>query len=145
MKNAQQYLLSFGIRPSVQRLAIMEYLLTHKTHPTADEIFEAIHPFIPTLSKMTVYNTLNMLSGVGAILALDIDERNRRFDGDNSFHAHFMCRDCGKIEDIFIENDTPFASLVPGGEVDDMQLLLKGRCKKCSKPARNAKARSKAV
>ena len=27
-----------GLKPSVQRLAIMEYLLTHFTHPTIDEV-----------------------------------------------------------------------------------------------------------
>lgn len=32
----QDCLLGHGIKPSVQRLAVMEYLKTHCTHPTAD-------------------------------------------------------------------------------------------------------------
>lgn len=32
-------LLKNGIRPSTQRLAIMNYLLTHPTHPTVDEVY----------------------------------------------------------------------------------------------------------
>ena len=46
-----------NIKPSVQRIAIMNYLIEHRTHPTVDEIYTALSPSIPTLSKTTVYNT----------------------------------------------------------------------------------------
>ena len=42
----------------MQRIAIMEYLMEHRTHPSADEIYTALSPSMPTLSKTTVYNTL---------------------------------------------------------------------------------------
>ena len=51
-----------NIKPSVQRIAIMNYLIEHRTHPTVDEIYTALSPSIPTLSKTTVYNTLKLLS-----------------------------------------------------------------------------------
>ena len=34
--NAYEYLLSYHIKPSVQRIAIMDYLLKHHTHPRID-------------------------------------------------------------------------------------------------------------
>ena len=37
-----QQLLANGIRPSAQRLAIMNYLLTHRTHPTVDEVYQGL-------------------------------------------------------------------------------------------------------
>ena len=43
-----------NIKPSVQRIAIMNYLIEHRTHPTVDEIYTALSPSIPTLSKTTV-------------------------------------------------------------------------------------------
>ena len=43
-----------NIKPSVQRIAIMKYLMEHRTHPTVDEIYTALSPTIPTLSKTTV-------------------------------------------------------------------------------------------
>ena len=58
--NAKQILEGAGVRPSVQRLAVMDYLATHKTHPTVDEIYSSLAPSIPTLSKTTVYNTLKL-------------------------------------------------------------------------------------
>ena len=33
--NVYEYLLSYNIKPSVQRIAIMDYLLKHHTHPCA--------------------------------------------------------------------------------------------------------------
>ena len=100
IQDLHRYLMEYGIRPSLQRLAIMEYLVTHPTHPTADEIHTALSPSMPTLSKTTVYNTLKLLAAHRAILLLDIDERNSRFDGDVSPHAHFRCRNCGAVYDL---------------------------------------------
>lgn len=59
-----------NIKPSVQRIAIMKYLMEHRTHPTVDEIYTALSPTIPTLSKTTVYNTLKILSEQGAAQTL---------------------------------------------------------------------------
>ena len=41
---------SHSIKPSVQRIAIMQYLMDHHTHPTVDEIYTALAPGMPTLS-----------------------------------------------------------------------------------------------
>ena len=99
-KKLHQYLSGFGVKPSLQRLAIMEYLMTHWTHPTADEIFNALSPSMPTLSKTTVYNTLKLFAEQGAVLSLDIDPKNTHFDGDITPHAHFYCKSCGAIHDL---------------------------------------------
>lgn len=60
---AYEYLLDHQIKPSVQRIAIMDYLLKHKTHPCIDEIYTALCKEIPTLSKTTVYNTPQVVCG----------------------------------------------------------------------------------
>lgn len=72
---AYEYLLSYHIKPSVQRIAIMDYLLNHKTHPCIDEIYTALCKEIPTLSKTTVYNTLKLFVEHGAAKMLTIDEK----------------------------------------------------------------------
>lgn len=130
----QQYLIKHGVKPSLQRLAVMEYLMEHHTHPTVDEIFASLQPEIPTLSRTTVYNTLSVLVGCGAVLALDIDPKTKRYDGDTSLHAHFMCDVCGGIEDIVVSDRAFVEANKPcGAVVRDIQLLYKGICKKCVK------------
>ena len=131
-QSVNTYLQSFGIKPSQQRLAVMEYLLTHKTHPTAEEIYQHLSPSMPTLSRTTVYNTLRLLSEYGAAIMIDIDERNKRFDGDTSIHGHFLCTECGRIHDIrFNEQNILFDNNIDGHQVRSMQILYKGCCKQC--------------
>ena len=71
------YLISYNIKPSVQRIAIMDYLLAHKTHPSIDEIYLALCKDIPTLSKTTVYNTLKLFVEHVAALMLQLMKRMR--------------------------------------------------------------------
>ena len=134
IQDLHRYLMEYGIRPSLQRLAIMEYLVTHPTHPTADEIHTALSPSMPTLSKTTVYNTLKLLAAHRAILLLDIDERNSRFDGDVSPHAHFRCRICGAVYDLPLAVDPEALEVSdPRHEVDEVQVYYKGYCERCRK------------
>ena len=58
--NPQEYLQSYGIKPSLQRIAIMEYLIENRIHPTVEDIYEALYIKVPTLSKTTVYNTIKL-------------------------------------------------------------------------------------
>ncbi|MEA4935195.1 MAG: transcriptional repressor [Paludibacter sp.] len=129
---AHRYLMRYSIRPSVQRTAIMEYLMNHKTHPTVDEIYLALNPSIPTLSKTTVYNTLNLFCEKGAVQVLTIDDKNARYDADISKHGHFYCRSCGKVYDVF--NINPEAYAIPYSEeysVDTIEVSYYGVCKAC--------------
>ena len=57
VQGTREYLLKYNIKPSMQRIAIMDYLMVHRVHPTADEIYNALYPTMPTLSKTTIYNT----------------------------------------------------------------------------------------
>ena len=70
MNSAYNKLIALGIRPSIQRVAIMKYLLSHHTHPTVEEVFVALKKQLPTVSRTTVYNTLRMLSEHGAARTL---------------------------------------------------------------------------
>ena len=130
-----QYYKGYNIKPSVQRIAIMDYLLAHKTHPSIDEIYLALCKDIPTLSKTTVYNTLKLFVEHGAALMLTIDEKNACFDGDTSLHAHFLCKKCGKIFDLPYSNEVKKVEQIDmnGFKVDEIHQYYKGICPACSK------------
>lgn len=132
--DALSYLTKHKIKPSVQRMAVMEYLMDHRTHPTADEIYSALHPTMPTLSRTTVYNTLRLLAEQGAIAQLTIDERNVCYDADTSAHAHFLCTGCGKVFDIPLTDShlESMAKMPEGFNALQCDLYFRGRCEKCS-------------
>lgn len=130
--SAQEYLQNFGIKPSLQRIAIAEYLMDNRIHPTVDDIYNALYIKVPTLSKTTVYNTLKLFAEQGAVLALVIDDKNVRFDIDTSCHAHFQCCGCNRVFDIPVEK----TELLQVSEIDDLlitesHLYYKGYCKDC--------------
>lgn len=134
MTNATKYLTECGVRPSVQRIAVFEYVLTHATHPTVEEITDALLPRIPTLSKTTVYNTLKMLVESGAIDAIHIDRNCERYDANTRLHGHFMCDRCGKIIDTVIDDTENIIQYAPVGcEVRKAQVLYHGLCPECRK------------
>lgn len=133
MKTAREHLLQFGIRPSIQRVSVMHYLLTHRNHPTADDIYLALVDDIPTLSRTTIYNTLHLLYEHGAGLAICIDGINAHFDAFTHPHAHFMCTKCGKVYDVELD-DTTFMDKNPdcAAYTTDVQLYYKGVCTDCN-------------
>lgn len=120
-----------GIRPSVQRLAILGFVANKRLHPTADEIYSALAPAYPTLSRTTVYNTLHALVAGGLLRELEIESGNRRYDyARQESHSHFMCRRCGHIYDIpvppRIDHNTP-----AGFRIDTVDIYFKGLCPAC--------------
>lgn len=130
----KEELISVGIRPSVQRLAIFEYVRNSCQHPTAEVVYDALRDELGSLSLTTVYNTLKLFVDAGLISMLTIDDTFRCFDGNRCCHAHFRCNNCGKIVDLQMKKD--FISLVDGIKgynITDAQLYLKGVCPECLK------------
>ena len=128
-----EHLKGHGIRPSVQRVAIMRYWMEHCSHPTVDDIYRDLHAMMPTLSRTTVYNTLSLLEGKDALSVLTIDSRNVHYDGDVKPHAHFMCRECRRIFDVPLAgaglNGSP--ATPDGFKVEHTHLYYDGLCDRC--------------
>ena len=136
MEKVQEYLMSKGIRPSPQRIAIMDYLLDNCNHPTVEAVYDALHTSMLTLSKTTVYNTLKLFEENRVVQLLNIDERNVRLDATMEPHAHFQCMRCGKIFDVPVKNGGKMVELLgmnemTGFEVQQTQIYYKGICPHC--------------
>lgn len=130
--NTKDHLVKYGIRPSVQRLAIMEFLLNNRTHPTPEQVYSALSDEIPTLSRTTVYNTLTLFAQKGAALHINLDPRGARYDGDTSLHGHFLCSVCGELHDVFYKTTIEIPQ--PEEHLAQQALVFyKGICKNCLK------------
>ena len=128
------YLAAHGIKPSVQRIAVMDYLLRHHTHPQAEDIYCALLPSMPTLSRTTVYNTLRLLTEQGAVCQLPLDDRRVCYDPHVEAHAHFLCTRCGALHDVPLRSPTPEeqAVLPQGYKAERASLCIKGCCPDCA-------------
>ena len=132
-----QILKEHGLKVTPQRLEILRYLDTHKVHPTADIIYSELKKSNPSLSKTTVYNTLQHLGEHGLVYSLTISGSELRFDSNINQHHHFLCKTCGSIIDIDIE--CPNAKKVEAGghRIDEVHGYFKGVCASCLKKLKN--------
>lgn len=121
------------MRPSIQRLAIMQYLLSHHTHPTVDEVYTGLSGDIPTLSRTTVYNTLRMFSDYGVASMLTIDEHRVCYDGNTTPHSHFYCEKCKRIYDLMTPVMPETQAYIDGNKVNSSSFYYRGVCKNCLK------------
>lgn len=133
MKSIIEILKENDIAPSMQRIKILEYLQSYKTHPTADMIYQALADEMPTLSKTTVYNTLKTFTNKGIIVALSIFENEVRFEFNTEPHIHFKCIKCGKIYDLDKTFDLYEDKEINGHKITEHHVNLRGICKECLK------------
>jgi len=100
--NLVSKLKEYGIKPSIQRIEILEYLMENRIHPNVDSIYSELVDKMPTLSKATVYNTLDLFAKNGLTNRLFIEPNEVRYDIRTDIHGHFKCEKCKKIKDVEI-------------------------------------------
>lgn len=128
MENIIDLLREKNITPSHQRIKILEYLINHKNHPSAETIYNALSKNLPTLSKTTVYNTLALMKQKGLVNTV-FDEQEIHYDATVSLHGHFICQNCKKLYDFpIIELKEEFPS---DFQVLEKHVTYKGLCFKC--------------
>lgn len=130
-EGAAQRLKERGIRPSVQRVAIAEIVLSTHRHPSADEVWAQVKERYPMISRATVYNTLNLLVDEGLLRSFVSTEGRTVFDPNTQPHHHLVDDATGQIHDV------PWEALsvrgvdeLEGFEVRDVQVVLHGRAKR---------------
>lgn len=121
------------IKPTYIRLRILDYLETNKVHPTAEAIYKVLIREIPTISRTSVYNTLNVFYEKGLITPLFITGLEARFDSNISPHHHFLCEKCGQIINLDIECDYFKKGSVKGHRITELHGYFKGICNDCLK------------
>lgn len=122
-----------------QRLEILQFLDTHSTHPTADEIYSELKKKNPALSKTTIYNALETLQKNNLVQNLTISSQEQRYEIKNEMHHHFLCKKCRKIIDIKITCPNLKKILSQGHMVEEVHGYFKGYCKECLKNDKKVK------
>lgn len=125
--------MSKGIKPTFQRTAILGFLQNNRTHPTIKSLHDKLGKSIPTLSKTTLYSTLELFAAKGLVTPLTIDQSEARYDGMTSSHHHFSCERCGRIIDIEVFCATSRQGEIDGHRIKEVHGYFKGICKDCLK------------
>lgn len=114
------------------RIMVLEDLMEHHIHATADDIYQRLNAIDNNLSRASVYNILNALVERHAVRAITIDDKQTHYDIVLYPHAHFRCTRCGKIMDVPMPSlgETKFPE---GCKVDTQELYYTGLCPECAK------------
>lgn len=121
-------------RHTVQRDIIKAELCQLANHPTADQVYDAVHADHPNISKATVYRTLGKLADEGEITRVKINNGADHFDHQTFKHYHVRCTVCGRVDDVMIpvrkslDNE---ASQASGYDVTGCTLQFDGVCPAC--------------
>jgi Fe2+ or Zn2+ uptake regulation protein len=122
-----------GLRCTPQRYAVMEFLMTHKGHPTAAEIFQAVNRRDPRCSRATTYNNLRDLVEAGLVREVAVEGRAARFDAKGARHHHFICDRCGNVEDLeWYEVPRPASRSLGRRILRQYELIFRGLCTRCA-------------
>ena len=119
-----------GIKASFQRVRIFDYLQKSLEHPSVSKIFGDLHTHIPSLSRATVYNTINLFLQKHLVITVPVEGTEARYDLSDPIHAHFFCTGCEQIFDVDTKS-FPLPDELTDFEVAETHLLYRGRCSDC--------------
>ncbi|MCD6490256.1 MAG: transcriptional repressor [Thermodesulfobacterium sp.] len=123
---------SLGLKLTPQRLAILEYLENNRSHPSAEDIYNALKPRFPSMSFATVYNTMEVLVKKGLVKELSVESTRKRFDPFTHPHHHFFCKSCKKVIDVgTIKNNIKIPEELKDCELSEYQIIFFGLCPEC--------------
>ena len=124
----------YGVKATHQRREIYREIARTDEHPDAEMIYTRVRKRIPEISLDTVYRTLHLLETKGLITRVGFLGDKTRFDANTDRHHHFVCTECGLMEDIYNKEWNDFqarSEVTTTGTVNSMHVELRGLCKAC--------------
>ena len=120
-------------RNTSQKIKILEYLRSVKTHPTAETVYNAVKKDLPAISLATVYRNLNTMAKNSEILRLEINGEYR-YDATICSHVHCVCKNCNAIIDVHdktLSDDAMKNIKIKGFKPKCVHIIFRGLCAHC--------------
>jgi Fur family ferric uptake transcriptional regulator len=124
-----------GYRMTEPRRSLAALIAEQDGHFTAAELVTAARTTRPAVGRATVFRTLDLLEGIGAVERLDLPNGDHAYVGcEPAHHHHVVCSRCGRAVEI---DDAGLRAVVrdvrreTGFRVDDHRLELFGVCPDC--------------
>ena len=95
----ETFLRNKGYKVTPQRIAICNFILSNKNHPSVEEIFLEMKKTYSSMSMATIYKTISLLTDLNLVTKLTAKGQYTRFDPNRSLHVNVICPKCSKIYD----------------------------------------------
>lgn len=130
LEEVKKKLSDSGVQPTLQRIALCQYVLCEADHPTAEHIFEWAQKNLAQISQATVYNTLNILTESKLIRTFKFPHSEKLiYDCNTEDHFHFLDEKSGQILDVETDSVKVNVDLPKKYKVKTMDIILKGEIK----------------
>ncbi|QJB57209.1 transcriptional repressor [Pseudodesulfovibrio sp. zrk46] len=131
--SSHSLLKTMGLRPTLNRVLVLDTIASSDKALTAREIFEGVTKE-HNLNRVTVYRTLETLFDNGAINRTSCGDRIQHFCIGKT-HSHFHCTECGEVKcidnkELQFDEHSVMKSLPM--QINSINLQLEGICDKCS-------------
>jgi len=86
-----------GYRLTVPRLKILRAILARRDRFSADELQRDV----PSVGRATVFRTIKLLVEMDLLCKVTLEDGTPRYRlGPSSHHHHFICVNCGRVDDF---------------------------------------------
>lgn len=99
-EEAARHLRAAGVRPTRPRVEIARVLFAGPVHLSAEQIIARVTGLDASISRATVYNSLNLFCSQGLLRELHVDPGRTVFDSNPLPHHHLFDIDSGEVIDL---------------------------------------------
>lgn len=133
-----EYLAQNNLRLTRQREVILEGFLRADRHISAEELYEEIRKYEPSIGLATVYRTLNLFCECGLAAKRQFGDGQTRYDHvyDRRHYAHLICIRCKKITEFHSPEMEKFQVAIATShryKILSRKLELYGLCESCAR------------
>lgn len=124
-----------GYRATEQRRIILEAVVEHQGHFTANDVLAEVQSKAPYIGRATIFRNLELLTRLGLLSRVhEIDGCHGYVLCDNSHHHHLVCSECGLVVNILncdLAEQTRELSILTQFRIDSHRLEYFGICGPC--------------
>ncbi|MGD0794192.1 MAG: Fur family transcriptional regulator [Dehalococcoidales bacterium] len=125
-----------GHKLTPQRHVVLKVMASSHDHLTPESIYEKSRLENPTIGRVTVYRTLDLLGKLNLVCRVHADGRCRNYmmRRPAEHHHHLVCSGCGKVVDFTscgLNEMEKKLSLESGFDIKGHLLEFYGLCRDC--------------
>lgn len=125
-----------GFRMTPQREMVLAALHQMDSPVTAEDLYHKVQQSSSSVDISTVYRTLDLLQSMDFVTSLGMGDAQRMYElsPGHGHHAHLVCRSCGAITPVELEQFQPLADSIRqqhGFRLELNNLSFVGQCAGC--------------
>lgn len=122
-----------NMRQTKHRQTILDFL-DHTPHALSAA---EIHAALPQINLVTIYRNLESFVKDGQVTKLHLGKNEATYEKQHEPHHHAVCSDCQKVIHFTLDDENLKKEFsLPGFDIKDIEITLKGSCKQSHQKAK---------